>query len=88
MATDTEELKSLLHESIDNIDDEELLRVAKRILDRKYTPVENIELHEYQKQRIEKAKFGISKGESLSNEQADKLVSQWLNNLGKRSCPR
>jgi len=79
MATETKELKSLLHESIENIDDEGLLRVAKSILDRKYTPVENIELREYQKQRLEKAKAGISKGESLSNEQADKLVSQWLN---------
>lgn len=79
MATETKELKSLLHESIENIDDEELLRVAKNILDRKYTPVENIELNEYQKKRLEKAKAGISTGESLSNEQADKLVSQWLN---------
>jgi hypothetical protein len=79
MATKTEELKNLLHESIENIDDEELLRVAKSVLDRKYAPAENIELHEYQKQRLEKAKAGIDNGEYLSNEQADKLVAQWLN---------
>jgi len=79
MATDTKELKSLLHESIENIDDEELLRVAKSLLDRKYTPAETIELNEYQKKRLEKAKVGIDKGEYLSNEQADKLVTQWLN---------
>ncbi|MEX2409994.1 MAG: hypothetical protein WD607_01255 [Candidatus Paceibacterota bacterium] len=79
MSTETKELKSLLHESIENIDDEELLRVAKSVLDRKYAPVDNIELHEYQKQRLEKAKASIAKGEYLSNEQADKLVTQWLN---------
>lgn len=79
MATDTNELKNLLHESIENIDDEELLRVAKSILDRKYTPVDNIELNEYQKQRIDKAKASIAKGDYLTNEQADELVTKWLN---------
>ncbi len=79
MATDTKELKSLLHESIENIDDEELLRVAKSILDRKYTPIDNIELNEYQKQRLDKAKASIAKGNYLTNEQADELVTKWLN---------
>lgn len=79
MVTATKDLKNLLHESIENIDDEELLRVAKSVLDRKYTPVETIELNEYQKQRLEKAKASIAKGEYLSNEQANKLVTQWLN---------
>ncbi len=79
MATDTKKLKSLLHESIENIDDEELLRVAKSILDRKYTPIDNIELNEYQKQRIDKAKASIAKGDYLTSEQADELVTKWLN---------
>lgn len=79
MIPDTKELKSLLHESIENIDDKELLRAAKSLLDLKYTPAETIELHEYQKQRLEKAKAAIAKGEYLSNEQADKLAAQWLN---------
>jgi len=77
MASNTQELKSLLHESIENIDDEELLLMAKSLLDRKYKPAEAIELNEYQKQRIEKAKASIARGEYLSNEQADKLVAQW-----------
>jgi len=78
MISDTKDLKKLLHESIENIDDEELLRVAKSVLDRKYTPVETIELNAYQKHRIEKAKASIDEGSFLTNEQADKLVSQWL----------
>ncbi|MFO8030754.1 MAG: hypothetical protein R6U28_12915 [Cyclonatronaceae bacterium] len=79
MASNTHELKSLLHESIENIDDDELLLMAKSLLDRKYKPDEAIELNDYQKQRIEKAKASIARGEYLSNEQADKLVAQWLN---------
>ena len=38
MGTDTKDLKNQLHESIENIDDEDLLRLAKSILDRKYAP--------------------------------------------------
>lgn len=53
--------------------------MAKNILDRKYAPPEKIALTEYQKQRLEKAKASIAKGEYVSNEQADKLVDQWLN---------
>jgi hypothetical protein len=79
MSIDTKELKSLLHESIENIDDEELLHIAKSILDRKYEPAENIKLNEYQKQRLDKARKSIEKGEYLTNEQADELVTKWLN---------
>lgn len=79
MSTDTKELKSLLHESIENIDDEELLRFAKSILDRKYEPAENIKLNEYQKSRLDKAKKSIQQGNYLTNEQADELVTTWLN---------
>lgn len=79
MASQTKELKTLLHETIENIDDEELLCLAKSLLERKYSPAEDIELNEYQKQRIEKAKASIARGDSLTNEKADELVAKWLN---------
>jgi hypothetical protein len=79
MSSDTKELKSLLHESIENIDDEELLRTVKEMLDYKYQSVSEPELTEYQVKRIEKAKESIRKGETLTNNQADKLVEKWLN---------
>ena len=79
MASQTKELKTLLHETIENIDDEELLYLAKNLLERKYSPAEDIELNEYQKQRIEKAKASIARGDSLTNEKADELVAKWLN---------
>jgi hypothetical protein len=79
MSSDTKELKSLLHESIENIDDEELLRTVKEMLDYKYHSVSEPELTEYQVKRIEQAKESIRKGETLTNNQADKLVEKWLN---------
>lgn len=79
MATDTKELKSLLHESIENIDDEELLYLAKELLEGKYKPVSKIELSDYQNKRISQAKESVKKGHVLTNEEADELVSEWLN---------
>lgn len=79
MATDTKELKSFLHESIENIDDEELLQIAKSILDRKYEPDATLKLNDYQKERLSKAKKSIQTGNYLTNEQADQIVTKWLN---------
>lgn len=78
MGTDTKALKTQLHESIKNIDDEELLRTGKEILDYKYQSVSEPELTEYHVKRIEQARDSIKKGETLTNEQADKLVDKWL----------
>ncbi len=79
MSQNTKELKTLLHESIENIDDEELLQTVKTILDQKSQSVSEPQLTEYQVKRIDKAKRSISKGETLTNEQADELVDRWLN---------
>ncbi len=79
MSQNTKELKTLLHERIENIDDEELLHSVKIFLDQKYQSVAEPQLTEYQVKCIEKAKRSISKGETLTNEQADELVDRWLN---------
>jgi|AntRauTorcE11897_2_1112592.scaffolds.fasta_scaffold08443_1 hypothetical protein len=81
MSTNTKELKSLLHESIEsieNIDDEGFLQTVKNILDRKYEPKEDINLTFYQEKRIEQAKQSIDQGDFLTNDQADQLVAKWL----------
>lgn len=78
MSTNTKESKKLLHESIENIDDEAFLQIVKEILDRKYEPGE-VTLTPYQKNRIGKAKKSIEQGDALTNEQADQLVNKWLN---------
>lgn len=79
MSTKTKELKNLLHESIENIDDEVLLQTVKNILDRKYEPKEDISLTPYQEKRIEQAKRRIEQGDFLTSDEADQLVDKWLN---------
>lgn len=77
MTSNTKELKKLLHESIENIDDEAYLRTVKEILDRKYE-ARDIEILPYQKNRIEEARKSFDQGDLLTNEQADELVKKWL----------
>ena len=78
MSSQTKELKSLLHESIENIDDEAFLQAVKYILDHKYQPQE-VTLSSNQELRIENAKKSIYQGDYLTNEQADQMVAKWLN---------
>lgn len=79
MSNNTKELKSLLHESIENIDDEGFLQTIKNILDRKYEPKEESTLTPNQEKRINQAKQSIEQGKFLTNDQADQLVAKWLN---------
>lgn len=79
MSSQTKELKRLLHESIENIDDESFLQTVKHILDRKYQPEETVTISSYQEKRIKEAKKSIHQGDYLTNEQADQMVAKWLN---------
>jgi len=75
----SQNIKSLLHESIENINDNEFLLAIKQIMDRKYSPSAIPDLTEEQIQRIEESKEQIRKGNFLTNSEADKLVEKWLN---------
>ena len=74
----SQKIKTLLHESIENINDDDFLIAIKQILDRKYTPSEQPKLSKIQIARIKESKEQIKQGKSLTNEQADKLVDRWL----------
>ncbi|HKJ67431.1 MAG TPA: hypothetical protein VKA68_05705 [bacterium] len=73
-----QELKNLIHESIENIDDDEFLRLMKQILDRKYVPPEKVTISEDQINRIESAKKDIAVGKYLTNEEATQIIDKWL----------
>ena len=75
----TQNIKTLLHESIENINDEDFLLAVKQILDRKYSPSDQPQLSAAQIERIEESKEQIRQGNFLTNEQADKLIERWLN---------
>jgi predicted transcriptional regulator len=75
----TADLKSILHESIENIDDEGILLAIKELAERKYTPETQPRLTAAQIARIEESRRQIAAGEFLTNEQADAIVDKWLN---------
>jgi hypothetical protein len=72
-------IKTLLHESIENINDQDFLIAVKQIIDRKYIPSNEPDLSKKQIKRIEESREQIRTGKFLTNEQADSLVDKWLN---------
>lgn len=75
----TSKIKNIIHESIENIDDEDFLVAVKEILDRKYTSPKEPKLANWQIDRIKDGKIEIAQGNYITNKQADKLVDKWLN---------
>ena len=74
----TDHIKRQLFESIDNIDDNELLLTIKELIDHKYAHVNEPKLADWQKKRIKESEDQISKGEYFTNEQANELFDKWL----------
>ena len=75
----TREIKTLLHESIENINDESLLMTVKELLERQYSPQDTIKLTPAQIERIEQSKKQIQEGKSYSADEADSIIDKWLN---------
>ena len=74
----TQEIKKLIHESIENIDDKSFLDAINSLLQRKCQNVSQPVLSDYQLKRIKESKEQIQQGRSFSNAEADKLVEEWL----------
>ncbi|MCF8231806.1 MAG: hypothetical protein K9J27_06400 [Bacteroidales bacterium] len=74
----TEEIKKRLHESIENIDDHELLKTVNEILSRKYDSSEIPKLTLQQEKRIEESEQQICNGEYYTDKQADRIIDKWL----------
>jgi hypothetical protein len=73
-----EELKAILHESIENIDDDSLLAAIQEMLRHNYTTPQKPQLTEEQFASIEKAKIEINSGKYLSNDDANQIAEEWL----------
>ena len=74
----TIEIKTLIHEGIENIDDRDLLLSIKDLVDEKYVSMDIKKLSPWQIQRIDSAKKQIEQGNYLTNAEADKVVDEWL----------
>lgn len=73
----TDEIKGMLHEGIENIDDKEFLLTIKEILDHKYQSTKN-SISDWQLKRIRESEKQIENGEYYSDEQVDKAINKWL----------
>ena len=74
----TEEIKSKLHEGIENIDDNEFLLAIKELIERKYNSPDLPKLSAFQIQRIRESEKQFEEGEFYTNEQVDKIIDKWL----------
>lgn len=79
MSTTKKELKALLHESIENIDDEDFLKAVKDILDRKYQPKSEFKISPERRKRLDEAMERVRKGEYYTHEEANKIVAECRN---------
>lgn len=72
----TAELKSLLHEKLDKIEDEEYLEQLMRSMDNALSPEFNLE--QWELEIIEESEKQIELGLVISKEDADKKIEEWL----------
>ena len=72
------DLKVALHETIENINDTELLKTLTEITSHHYSVVEEPELENYQLDRLKESQKQIKEGNFYSNEQANELIQKWL----------
>ncbi len=72
----TAELKLLLHEKIDKIEDEEYLEHLMHSLDNALSP--EFKLEQWELDIIEESEKQIEEGLVISKEEADKKIEEWL----------
>lgn len=73
-----EDIKSRIHEGIENIDDNEFLLTIKELIERKYNSPDFSDLSKIQLKRIKDSEKQIDNGEFYTNEQVDKIIDKWL----------
>ena len=78
MIMNIDELKGRLHESIENINDDEFLLTIKDLIERKYQSSDNPKLSDWQLNRIKESENQIETNNSYSNEQVDTILDRWL----------
>jgi len=74
----TDEIKGLLHEGIENIDDKEFLLTIKELFEHKYQSTQSPALSEWQLKRIKTSEEQIDQGDFYTDEQVDKVIDKWL----------
>ncbi|MBX2989897.1 MAG: hypothetical protein KF749_01885 [Bacteroidetes bacterium] len=73
----TDELKTLLHESIDTIDDVELLEGLRQIIEASKNDDE-IVIPDWQKRILDESEEQVARGEFKTHEEVFKSIDKWL----------
>lgn len=74
----TEEIKTILHESIENINDEKFLEAIRVILEQKYKSIPSLKISEKHKKILDESVKQIENGDYYTNEEAKKISNEWL----------
>lgn len=69
----------MIHESVENIADQNFLLLIKELADRKYQSLSSPSLTKSQISRINDSKNQIAEGIFLENDEVDKIAEKWLN---------
>ncbi len=75
----TVDLRKRLIDKIQKTEDENLLKEAYRLLELETENIEIYKLSDEQRKAIHEGREQISKGQFLSNDQANKEIDEWLN---------
>ena len=73
----TIELRHIITEQLSHIDDVSFLKAIKTIIESKVSEV-TYKLSDFQKKRIDLARQQLKNGQTISNEDLQKEVDQWL----------
>jgi hypothetical protein len=73
------DIKHAIHESIENIDDEDFLEIIRELVSHKYQVSGKPEFSETDLKEIHEARDQINKGNFKTENEMDELVSKWAN---------
>lgn len=74
----TKDIKTILHESIENINDKNFLEAIRIIVEPKYKTNSRLKISDKHKSFLEKSHEQITSGEYLTNDEVKKISDKWL----------
>jgi len=74
----TEEIKSVFHESIENIDDRKFLEAVKIVIESKYKSSPSLVISGKHKKLLDDSEKQIKNGEFYTDEEVKKISDKWL----------
>ncbi|MDQ3021946.1 MAG: hypothetical protein M3R36_15440 [Bacteroidota bacterium] len=74
----TQEIKNILHDNIENIEDEKFLEALRIIINSKVEENGVFKLNDIQKKKIRQSNLQFKRGEGISNDEVFEKMEKWL----------